>query len=387
MNHWIDRVRQIFTKHQPLPPGMYHYQAPPEAPAPYRLHLRLEPDGQGVLIINARTVLHLNQTAAEFAYYMVAGLPETEAVSKIVARYRVSVDQAHQDYHELIERIDTLITTPDLAPDTFLDMDRQALYSASSAPYRLDCALTYRLGEDASPDAAPLDRVRRELTTDEWQAIFAKAWNAGVPHVIFTGGEPTLRPDLAELVTAAEELGMVAGLLTDGLRLSNPSYLHGLLQSGLDHLLLLLDPGSEESWEALRDALVEDLHVTVHLTLQPRHQGEIAGLLERLAGMHVQHISLSARDPSLKAALQQARQLAAHLGLNLVWDLPVPYSAANPVALELEPEEIVQGAGSAWLYVEPDGDVLAGQGIYPVMGNLLTDPWEQVWNNRVTAAA
>ena len=40
------------------------------------------------------------------------------------------------------------------------------------------------------------------------------------------------------------------------------------------------------------------------------------------------------------------------------------------------------GAGKAWLYVEPDGDVLRGQGYYQeVLGNMLTDSWEKIWGN------
>jgi len=50
------------------------------------------------------------------------------------------------------------------------------------------------------------------------------------------------------------------------------------------------------------------------------------------------------------------------------------------LALELaEFEETSQGAGKAWLYVEPDGDVLPAQGINQVLGNMLIDPWEKIW--------
>ena len=58
---------------------------------------------------------------------------------------------------------------------------------------------------------APVDRVKREMLTEEWQTILDKAWNAGIPHVIFTGGEPTLRPDLLQLIAYAEKLGRSAG--------------------------------------------------------------------------------------------------------------------------------------------------------------------------------
>ena len=71
-------------------------------------------------------------------------------------------------------------------------------------------------------------------------------------------------------------------------------------------------------------------------------------------------------------------------GLSMVWDLPVPYSQYNPIDLELKNggNRMKKGAGNAWLYVEPDGDVLPAQGINRVMGNFLTDPWSSIWKKR-----
>ena len=59
-DHWFAPVK-------PVPAGIYQYQAPQNAPLPYKLHLRIDADGSGILIINASTVLHLNRTAAECA--------------------------------------------------------------------------------------------------------------------------------------------------------------------------------------------------------------------------------------------------------------------------------------------------------------------------------
>jgi hypothetical protein len=68
-------INQLFERFFPSPqrlkPGIYHYQAPQEDPRNYRLHLRVENNGQGVLIVNASTVLHLNETAAEYAYHLI----------------------------------------------------------------------------------------------------------------------------------------------------------------------------------------------------------------------------------------------------------------------------------------------------------------------------
>ena len=51
----------------------------------------------------------------------------------------------------------------------------------------------------------------------------------------------------------------------------------------------------------------------------------------------------------------------------------------NPVALETQEDTIPSGAGRAWLYLEPDGDVLPSQGVNQVLGNMLRDPWAQIW--------
>ena len=373
----------LFPPAHPIPAGIYPYLAPPEDPRNYRLHLRIEHDGSGILIINAATILHLNSTAAEYAYYLVQNLSPEIAAKKMASRYHVSLEQARQDYSDFVTRIQTLINTPDLDPVTFLDFERQEPFSRGvSAPFRLDCALTYRLPEGSLADSAPTKRVDRELDTAEWKAIMDKAWRAGIPHIVFTGGEPTLREDLQELLAHAEENGQVSGLISDGLRLADPVYLQGLLQTGLDHLMLVLQTPNEASWRALENALEDDLFVAVHLTLTSENTDECLGLMDRLAGKGVKAISLSTTDPSYRGTLEAVRDRAAHLDMELVWNLPVPYSDGNPVALETGGKSLAEGAGRAWLYIEPDGDVLPSQGINRIMGNFLRDPWEKIWRSR-----
>ncbi len=376
-----EAVRNLFTQKEPLPAGVYHYQAPPDAEFPYRLHLRLEPDGDGVLIVNASTVLHLNQTAAEYAYHLVKGTSDEGTARQIATRYQVTTKQALADFQDLKDRLLTMIDIPDLDPITFFDFERDDPYAGEiSAPYRLDCALTYRLPEGADPEAAPTKRVDRELSTEEWVSIIDKAWEIGIPHLVFTGGEPTLREDLPELIARAEANGQVTGLLSDGLKLADDKYLNTLLQTGLDHLMVVLHPEDEGAWAALDKVLPEDLHTTVHLTLTPENASSATALLERLANMGVNALSLSVNSPELNEVLQTTAEEAAEYQLSLVWDVPVPYSIQNPIALETAEDEPPQGAGRAWLYAEPDGDVLPTQGVNQVLGNLLRDDWDVIRN-------
>lgn len=375
-----ESIRRMFQKAQPLPAGIYHYQSPPEDPRNFRLHLRLEKDGTGILIVNAATILHLNPTAAEYAYYLVNQVPKEEAVRQISKRYLVTNARAAQDYQDFVERIETIIDIPDLDPEMYLGFEHKEIHSSSySAPLRLDCAITYRLPEGADPSLAPTKRVDRELTTEEWQSVIDKAWEAGIPHIIFTGGEPTLRDDLPDLIARAEANGQVTGLLSDCLRLSDPIYMDTLLKTGLDHLMVIFQPGKERSWGGLSTSLAEDLFVALHITITPETAPATLDLLEWLAAQGVKAVSLSISDPGLNEVLISARNQAASLGLSLVWDLPVPYSAMNPVALETQEDTIPSGAGRAWLYLEPDGDVLPSQGVNQVLGNMLRDPWAQIW--------
>ena len=373
----VEKIANRFSKVQPLPAGTHHMQAA-EDEKPYRLHLRLNKDGSGLLILNAATVLQLNPTAAEYAFHFIKGTAPDEAASQISKRYRVDKKTALADFSNFADQIHTLISTPDLDPASFLDFERAQPHSTEST-LRLDCAITYRLAESTHAEYAPVKRVDRELTTAEWQTILDKAWAAGIPQIIFTGGEATLREDLPQLVAHAEKNGQVCGLLTDGLKLTDKDYLELLLQTGLDHVMLILQPNEPRSWKAIQTIVPQDIFLTVHFTLNKDNVGEAKNTLQRLANLAVENISLSAADSSLLDEMLALQSVANSLRFTIRWDLPVPYSASNPVSVETADDEIPAGAGKTWMYVEPDGDVLPAQGeADKVLGNFLKDDWENI---------
>jgi hypothetical protein len=378
----LNSVRDFFTPAKPLPAGALHFQPPEDDEIPYRLHLRMHGDGNSLLVVNAATVLHLNPTATEYAYHFIKGTPLDETAKRVAKRYRVKEAQALEDFQIFSDRIETLVHTEDLDPVSYLGFERVTPHSGGlTAPLRLDCALTYNLPEGISADDAPTKRVDRELATAEWTSILDKAWGVGIPHVTFTGGEPTLREDLPELIAYAEAKGMVSGLLSDGLKLADATYFNTLLQTGLDHLLFILHPENEKTWAALDVILPEDLHTTVHLTINDENAKDVEQIIERLSNLEINALSLSG-TPAHDEILQLAQEQAANKGLSLTWDLPVPYSANHPVALETTEEHVPEGAGKIWLYVEPDGDVLPMQGMADqILGNFLRDDWSDIWKN------
>ncbi|MBK8824221.1 MAG: radical SAM protein [Anaerolineales bacterium] len=353
----LNRITDRFSKVQPLPAGTYH-----------------------LLILNASTVLQLNPTAAEYAYHFIKGTNPEEAAAQVSKRYRVDQKIALADFSNFTDQIHTLISTSDLDPASFLNFERAQPHSADST-LRLDCALTYRLPEHTSAEHAPVKRVERELNTEEWQTIMDKAWQAGIPHIIFTGGEPTLREDLPQLIAHAEKNGQVCGLLTDGIKLIDRNYFETLLQTGLDHIMLILQPNEPTSWKAIEAIVPQDIFLTVHFTLTKENVSEAQNILQKVAHLAVENISLSASDSDLLDELLELQETASSLRLTIRWDLPVPYSASNPVAYETQDDEVPSGAGKTWMYLEPDGDVLPAQGeANKVLGNFLKDKWETIVN-------
>jgi MoaA/NifB/PqqE/SkfB family radical SAM enzyme len=163
------------------------------------------------------------------------------------------------------------------------------------------------------------------------------------------------------------------------LKLADKKYLDLLLQTGLDHLLFMLQPGNPDSWKALEVIMPEDIFVTVHLTVAKANAGSASAALERIASLGVKSLSLTFADPGL--SVPELQNKAASLGLALKVDLPVPYSSDHPLAMETSEDKVLEGAGRAWLYVEPDGDVLPAQGMADrVLGNMLRDPWESIYS-------
>ena len=67
----------------------------------------------------------INETAAEYAYYLVHGSSDETVVNRMASRYsKIKKAQIHQDFTDLRDRILTLISTPDLEPETYLDFER-----------------------------------------------------------------------------------------------------------------------------------------------------------------------------------------------------------------------------------------------------------------------
>jgi radical SAM protein with 4Fe4S-binding SPASM domain len=394
--------------------GVHHYLFENDAEKS-RLHLRLDEDGRGTLIVNASRILHLNPSAAWMAYLFLEKTPSADAVQLIKKQFRVATKQAHQDYQTIQAQLDELIRPDGACPIHEMDLDTLAPFSARpSAPYRMDLALTYRCNNDCAhcynlehPGAATSSNESRELSTREWKQALDRLWDLGIPHIIFTGGEPTLRNDLPELIAHAESNGQITGLNTNARRLADPNFVNALVQAGLDHVQVTLESNEaavhdqmvrskgafQQTIIGIQNALATRLYVMTNTTMLRDNVKTIPGTLDFLAVLGVPTVGLNALihsgrgasvgsglpEKDLHPLLEIATQKTQQHGQRLIWYTPTQYCHFDPMQMDLG----IKGCTAA-LYnmcIEPDGGVLPCQSYYQPLGNILMDPWDSIWNH------
>jgi pyrroloquinoline quinone biosynthesis protein E len=120
------------------------------------------------------------------------------------------------------------------------------------APVGLLAELTHRCPLQCSYCSNPLEleRVNKELTTEEWCSVMTQAGEMGILQVHLSGGEPTARKDLEQIVEAAAKAGLYTNLITAAVTLNRPR-LEELQRLGLDHVQISFQDVDEENAERI----------------------------------------------------------------------------------------------------------------------------------------
>lgn len=397
-------------------PGLYAYERCDGLGGSVRVHLRVEPSGRGLLIINAARVIHLNLTGVEYAHFVLEDAPEDAVVRAVQRRYRVGASTVRADFRHMQAQIDQLIYSDgSTCPVHDLGLERVDPFSVDiAAPLRMDLALTYRCNNACPHCYVARSADHPEMDAAAWRAVLDRVWEVGIPHVCFTGGEATVRDDLVALVGYAEELGLVTGLLTNGRRLSDAAYVQALKQAGLDHVQVTLESHDEaihdrmvaasgawqETVRGVRNALAAGIYTITNTTLTQENAsiGGIEKTIAFIAALGVPTFACNSliysgrgsvvgtglREGELALILERVREVADQHGLRLIWYTPTQYCSLSPLQLELGVK-----ACTAALYnmcVEPDGSVIPCQSYYEPLGHILHDSWEAIWNHDLALA-
>jgi pyrroloquinoline quinone biosynthesis protein E len=251
-----------------------------------------------------------------------------------------------------------------------------------------------------------LERVNKELTTAEWKSVFTQAAELGVLQTHLSGGEPTLRTDLEEIVAHASGLGLYTNLITAGVTLDRPR-LERLVAAGLDHVQISFQDADPENCNrigaikggfdkkmALAGWLAEmGMPLTVNAPIHRQNIENleaIIALAERLGAIrlevaHVQYYGWALRNraalmPTYEQTMRSveiAERATARLNGVMAIDLVVPDYYA------LTPKPCMGGWGKRFFNVTPAGKVLpchASENIPGLVFDTIRDrPLRDIW--------
>lgn len=252
-----------------------------------------------------------------------------------------------------------------------------------------------------------------ELTTAQWKEILAKLRAANVPQVTFTGGEPTLRADLVELVEAAQ--WFVTRLNTNG-RLLTPELCRRLYEASLDSVQVTLyshDPaihnalvgaeGFDDTVAGIKNAVAAGLSVSVNTPLCSLNE-DYAATVRFVHELGVRYVTCSGLIPSgsaegaesratrlteeqLTDVLRRAVIVAEEREMEMDFTSPgwLKEETLRSLGLTLVPS---CGACLSNMAIAPDGGVIPCQSWLSSqpLGNMLTDDWDKIWQSQRCAA-
>ena len=252
-----------------------------------------------------------------------------------------------------------------------------------------------------------------ELTTAQWREILSKLRAANVPQVTFTGGEPTLRADLVELVDAAQ--WFVTRLNTNG-RLLTPELCRRLYDASLDSVQVTLyshDPavhnalvgaeGFDDTVTGIKNAVAAGLSVSVNTPLCSLNE-DYTATVRFVHELGVRYVTCSGLIPSgsaegaesratrlteeqLTDVLRRAVTVAEELEMEMDFTSPgwLKEETLRSLGLTLVPS---CGACLSNMAIAPDGGVIPCQSWLSSqpLGNMLTDDWDKIWQSQRCAA-
>ena len=414
---------------------VHHTTLNPEGPGVVRIHLvpPVVKDGEigaSVAILNGQDVIPVNTSwsilLTEFIREVnkYAGEPindeqaedilekTCDAVKKvypIISRKRLKRDvhTIMQTFRQVAygEECDTPIgylTLGEYAPKMRAPHRMDLLVSAMCVDGRWNCnqkcVHCYAAGQ--------ADAEEPELSTEQWKAILDRCRLIGVPQVTFTGGEPTMRGDLPELIEYAR--WFITRLNTNGVRLT-PEYCKALREAALDscqitfyscdeavHDRLVGGEHFAQTVAGIENALAAGINLSVNTPLCTLNRDYVA-TLKFLRGKGVRYVTCSGLITTGNAAKADSRALQLTLAeLREVLRAGVEYAYANEMEISFTSpgwvdEEFCRelgintpncGACLSNMAVTPGGNVVPCQSWLSEkpLGSILDDDWKTIWD-------
>ncbi len=275
-------------------------------------------------------------------------------------------------------------------------------------PLSLLCELTYRCNLQCPYCYNPLDLdgYRDEIDTATWQRVINEAADLGIVQLGFSGGEPTLRRDLAALVRTASSRGLYTNLITQGTFL-DPVRLAELGAAGLDHIQISLQAPERELADAIAGTVVHErkleaiarvqdsgMALTLNCVLHRNNHDTIEAVIELAAALGARKLELAnvqfygwayrnrAGLMPTREQVERGLEIATAAKRRLAGQLEIVY--VLPDYFDDRPKACMHGWGRAFMTVAPNGRALPCPGAAAISSlsfdNVRERGLREIWN-------
>ena len=247
----------------------------------------------------------------------------------------------------------------------------------------------------------------KELSTDEWKKIIKILRRQKVSQVTFTGGEPTMRKDVPELIKEAR--WFITRLNTNGVNLTE-EYCQELRKAELDnmqvtfyscdeevHNRLVGAPNYQKTLAGIKNAIAAGINMSINTPIC-RLNKDYKKTLEFLHDLGITYVTCSGLILTGNAKEKESEELRIE-GEELYESLrdAVKYAYANDMEISFTSPGLVSqerlaemgldipscGACLSNMAITPSGNVVPCQSWLSdePLGNILTDKWKKIWND------
>ncbi len=262
-------------------------------------------------------------------------------------------------------------------------LEPRAGTAAYGIPLAVLAELTHRCPLQCPYCSNPLEleRAGAELTTAEWQRVMSELAELGVLQLHLSGGEPTARRDLVELVRHANRVGLYTNLITSAVLLDRNA-LAALADAGLCHIQISfqgsvpdaadrvagLNGAHAKKIAAARLARDLDLPLTVNAVIHRQNIDQLPDIIDmavdldadRLEVANVQYYGWALKNRAalmptpaqVETAVAIVEAARERLAGTLVIDHVIPdYYAVRP-------KKCMGGWGRQFFNISPSGKIL-----------------------------
>ena len=249
-------------------------------------------------------------------------------------------------------------------------------------PYAVLCELTHRcpLSCPYCSNPVELELKSNEIDTDTWKKALSEAIKIGILQAHFSGGEPTARKDLEDLIQHASSNGLYTNLITSGV-LVTEERLQKLYHAGLDHVQISIqdtDPDNSEKIAGFKGhqkkintcALVRKVGIplTINSVMHRQNLHNLKSMIElaieldaeRLEVAQVQYYGWALKNQTAflptREQLDEATMIVEEARVKYKGILAIDYVVPDYYAKK--PKSCMGGWGRQFLNITPAGKVL-----------------------------